>query len=82
MKLNLYIISQTVNRDYDTYDFAIVAAKNEKSARLIHPNGEKWDGSYINNYTWTDSRHVKVKLIGVAKPRTKAGVILSSFNAG
>ena len=35
--LNLYLISQTVNNDYDTFDNAVVAAYDEEDARSIHP---------------------------------------------
>jgi hypothetical protein len=35
--LNLYLISQTVNDDYDTFDSAVVAARDEEDARSIHP---------------------------------------------
>ena len=35
--LNLYLISQTVNDDYDTFDSAVVAARDDEDARSIHP---------------------------------------------
>ena len=41
--MNLYLISQTENEDYDTYDSAVVCAETETQARRIHPRyGEKW----------------------------------------
>lgn len=52
--LNLYLISQTVNNGYDTYDSAVVAAASEEEARLIYPDNwgmgqnkwkNKWNGS-------------------------------------
>lgn len=36
--MNLYLISQDVNRAYDTYDAAVVAAESEEEARRIHPH--------------------------------------------
>lgn len=33
--MNLYLISQDVNNDYDTYDSAVVAAESEEEARGI-----------------------------------------------
>ena len=39
--MNLYLISQDSNRDYDTYDSAVVAAVNEKDASVMHPYGRK-----------------------------------------
>lgn len=51
--MNLYLISQYDNMGYDTYDSAVVVAKNEQEAREVHPselvthvsNG-KWMGTY------------------------------------
>lgn len=79
--MNLYRISQTVNRDYDTYDSAIVCARDETAAKAIHPRlaiRNRWDCS-----SWCDSPdQVTVELIGSAAPGIPAGVILASFNAG
>lgn len=36
--MNLYLITQDVNTDYDTFDSAVVAASCEDDARLIHPS--------------------------------------------
>ena len=36
--LNLYLISQNVNNDYDTFGSAVVAARDEEDARSIHPS--------------------------------------------
>lgn len=79
--MNLYLISQNEDNDYDTYDSAVVAAPSEDAARNTHPNGrdepwEKYDG-------WCSCPElVNVELIGTALEGTKAGVICSSFNAG
>ncbi len=75
--MNLYLISQDVNTEYDTYDAAVVAAASEKSAQKKHPGG---GGSDFGS--WATPEKVKVKLIGKAVRGTKAGVILASFNAG
>lgn len=87
--MNLYLISQSVNTDYDTYDAAIVAAPDAATARRLDPaNGElipddregarNWHGTYA----WCKPEKVSVELIGKARPGTKQGVILASFNAG
>lgn len=76
--MNLYLISQTDNDDYDTYDAAVVAANSEEDARNTHPDGT----SSLAGYTWTARENVSVKLIGRAKGGTIAGVILASFNSG
>jgi hypothetical protein len=83
--MNIYVISQSDNNDYDTYDSAVVAAVSEDEARKINPcQYEKagwWD---VDQSSWTKKglAGVKVELIGVAKEGTEPGVVLASFNAG
>lgn len=74
--MNLYLISQTVNSDYDTYDSAIVAADSEQEAK------ETQVGTYGNYGTWAAPELVSVQLIGTADESIKKGIILASFNAG
>lgn len=80
--MNLYLISQTDNTGYDTYDSAVVCAGCALEARFIHPSGwadgawwEKEDGS------WVKPDRVSVLLIGEAHD-VKPGVVCASFNAG
>jgi hypothetical protein len=47
--MKLWLISQDVNRGYDTYDSAVVAAETEDEARRIHP---------ASHYEWDDARRV------------------------
>lgn len=75
--MKLYLISQTRNNDYDTYDSAVVAAESEKEAAAIHPSGKNWKVD-----TWVDRDYVAVKYIGEADFQIKRGVILASFNGG
>ncbi len=85
--MKLWLISQNQKTGYDTYDSAVVSAKDMTSAALMNPaNGgrNEWD-SPDDNYcgSWCDSFHlVKVKLIGNALKGTEAGIIVASFNAG
>jgi len=51
--MNLYLITQSQNEGYDTYDSAVVAAKSPEDAKNIHPSfyvthiaGGKWMGTY------------------------------------
>jgi len=51
--MNLYLISQTINNGYDTYDSAVVCAESEDEARKIHPSNfvthhrdGKWYGTH------------------------------------
>jgi hypothetical protein len=88
--MNLYLIKQDTNNDYDTYDSAIVVATSEEEARTIHPAGhrwvsenEKWNAKWRVQNSWTNPENVEVQLIGTANSDAKAGdVILASFNAG
>ena len=92
--MNLYLISQNANTDYDSYDSAVVACKRNDEAKHTHP-----DDNYIWDYdtskfvyadtrygdcydgTWALPKDVKVELIGKADPGIE-GVICTSFNAG
>lgn len=82
MNLNLYLISQNVNKDWDTFDSAIVAASNEEEAKKIHPGiyKKQWDGTF--EHTWCDIKDVQIKYIGKAGEDIQKGVICASFNAG
>ena len=85
--MNLYLISQDSNRDYDTYDSAVVAAVNEKDASVMHPYGRKKDRldrtKEVHSFEWVlDPSLVKVEYIGVAKDKQQRAVICASFNAG
>lgn len=80
--MNLYLISQDVNNNYDTYDSAVVAALNEEDARKIHPCGDIFGVDRWDMYSWTSPENVKVEKIGRALKDSKQGAILSSFNAG
>jgi hypothetical protein len=81
--MNLYLISQSENGGYDTYDSAVVAAPSEDVARNMDPrNGEPivWGDRYS---TWAYSVDaVKVEMIGKAAEGISQGVICASFNAG
>ena len=85
--MKLWLISQNINDDYDTYDSAVVVAKNEEEARRIHPNGQLvWDGATLNEWgapysTWVHPSNVQVTLIGTAR-KGLTGVVCASFNAG
>ena len=84
--MKLWLISQDVNNEYDTFDSAVVAADTEEDAQDMHP------ASYIATtvretdrfdlHTWAAFEDIYVTLLGSARPGTKKGVICSSFNAG
>lgn len=82
--MKIYLISQNVNNNYDTYSDAVVIAENAIEACKINPNGsgkkyepDEWgDG-------WAKFEDVKAEYIGEAADDLKAGtVVCSSFHAG
>jgi hypothetical protein len=75
--MKLYLLTQTVNNDYDTYDSCVVAAENADDAQVMHPRYPDGDA-----HTWASSKKVAVKLLGEALDGTEQGVICASFNAG
>ncbi len=83
MAMKLWIISQTENNDYDTYDSAVVAAETENAARQINPDAMT-EGNWGRPYrSWCSAPElVTVELLGDAVPGTAAGIILASYNAG
>jgi hypothetical protein len=85
MKMKLFLISQTDNKDYDTYDSAVVCAPNEDAARLMDPGGKNGEpaefGREFSVWCFTADK-VVVQLIGDAAPGLPLGVVCASFNAG
>ena len=77
--MNIYLLTQTKTRGYDTYDSMVVIAPSREEAVKIHPCGnEAWGG----NRPWCPSPDdVTAEFIGVANTH-KQGIVLSSFNAG
>jgi len=81
--MKLYLLTQDVNDDYDTFDSVVVAADSEEEARQITPAyGGKWE-ERVYSRTWaTTPEQVKVKYLGDAADDVPSGIILASFNAG
>jgi hypothetical protein len=80
--MNLYLISQEENNEYDTYDSAVVCAESEEEARNINPSIFGWPTSVIACTAWcTDPAQVTVKYLGEAHTDIERGsIICSSFN--
>ncbi len=79
--MELYLISQEHNNDYDTYSAAIVCAPNPETAQKMHPKNGKVNCS--DEYgSWCPSEHVKVKWIGISARYIEQGVVLASYHAG
>jgi len=72
--MNLYLISQSVNNDYDTYDSAVVCAATREAARLISPGSIE---------SWASPDNVDVDFIGTADIGIpENSIVCSSFNGG
>ena len=88
--MKLYLITQDVNTNYDTFDSAVVVASCEADARLIHPSPcyDSIEGEWCiitqigGNGCWCAAEDVKVKLIGEATGQGAGSVICASYNAG
>lgn len=94
--MNLYLVSQVVNKKWNTYDSIVVAAKDKYEAARISPSDyyiwdEETGWNFIhtngkrtpeNNTSWVLPSQVKIKYLGVAVQGISAGVICVSFNAG
>ena len=91
--MNIYLLSQSKNTGYDTWDSCVVIAKDEEEARMTHPyyryfnddpNDEynNWDGINRNYDGWCNAKYVSVELIGTAADGMERQVVCSSFNAG
>ena len=78
--MNLYLLSQSENRGYDTYDSCVVCAGNETLARETRPGYSNW-GDLFNSWA-SKPANVTVEFLGQAGDRISAGVICESFNAG
>ena len=95
--MKLWLISQSENNGYDTYDSAVVAAETEEEARVMYPgdpcykwkwSGSKWqyhgpDGQVFNmqGYSWVDPVVVDVQFLADGY-QGPAGTVCASFNAG
>lgn len=82
MKTKLWLLTQNVNIDNDTYDSCVVAADTEEDAKRIHPSKWQheppWDGcSWVN-----EPDEVRAREIGITEAYVPGAIVISSFNAG
>lgn len=82
MPLRLWLLKQTVNNDYETYDSCIVAAPDADTARMVRPDGCGWHEEHFWTAWMFKPEDITVRLIGTADPSVESGVVLASFNAG
>jgi hypothetical protein len=65
MMMKLFLISQKQNNTYDTYDSAVVAARNAEDATFTSPGNGKHITDWSDDYSWCNSvRHVTVEYLG------------------
>ena len=96
--LSFYLLTQTENEGYDTYDSCVVCAESEDEAKRICPDEYCiWNESKCG-WVWknpvdpdaecrvtdwaTRLENVHCKLIGTAAQGIEKGVVIASFNAG
>lgn len=85
MELKLYLLEQSVNQEYDTYDSIVVIAENEDKARMISPHGIFLNSEEYRSWGWVslrDADKIKITYLGDAKPGSTESVVITSFNAG
>jgi len=80
--MKLYLLTQSANRGYDTYDSLVVCANSESEAKGIRPDKKKRSDDLT--YTWRAFKveDVECKEIWLDNWDIEKWVILSSFNAG
>jgi len=83
--MNLYLLRQKENSDYDTFDSCVVCAENETEAVNIMPDfgkGKQFEpSSAYGAWAFTLSA-VECEYIGIAAPNIEKGIVIASFNAG
>jgi hypothetical protein len=83
--MKLFLIEQSKNTDYDTYDSAVVIANDEKEAKDMHPQ----DGLALNANSdiWRNSKwcllpsDVSVTYLGESIESAKR-IVCASYKAG
>ena len=94
--MKLYLLSQSEQNGWDTYDSMVVAAGSPAKAKQIHPSEHYYWDKKISSWVWehtptqpvrspewaNNPKNITTTFLGHAKAGTKEGVILASFNAG
>lgn len=81
--MNIYLITQTEQWGYDTYDSAIVVSESAEEAKSFHPNGEIKITDESLDYSWTeDIKKVTAVKVGETTFYNESQVLLASFHAG
>lgn len=82
--MNLYLLEQNVNDNWDTYDSMIICAADPDEAVELSYRG--FVRHYIDGHgdwiRYDCKDRIQVELIGAAVVNLEKGIVLSSFNAG
>ena len=71
--MNLYLLTQSSARGWDTHDSCVVCAPDPEAARNTTPARDGWP---------TDLETVVVIELGTANEALQTGVVCASFHAG
>lgn len=77
----LWLLTQSDNRGYDTFDSCVVAARTKDLAVKISPATGSHGFGYHSRWAYSPES-VHAELIGVCEKSREGQVIISSFNAG
>lgn len=84
--MKLYLLEQSIEQGYDTYDSIVVIAESEDKARNMTPySGRFLDDEDYTPWGWisrSDADKIRVTYLGEAKPGSVEGIVITSFNAG
>lgn len=80
--MKLYLLTQSTNLGYDTYDSLIVCAENKEEAKKIRPDQRQRTDNLRYSWWAYSIEDVQCKKIWIASKWIEKWVILASFNAG
>ena len=76
----IFLLTQTENKNYNTFDSCVVVALNEEDAKTLYFNEKEFEGFS----TWAKEicfyNKIECIEIGIAYDQQKRGVICSSFS--
>lgn len=79
--MNIYLLTQTENEEYDSYDSIVVCAEDEIDAKTILPETNMNDEEVKSKWV-IDTDFITCIEIGKANSNQVKGVILASYHAG
>lgn len=82
--MKIWLIEQSKNCGYDTFDSCVVIAETEEEAQEVTPGVTKYTSiESARAHLWADPEHVMVTYLGEYKgEKPDDSVVCASFNAG